>query len=957
VRQIQVSETIAHRDHIHVIAVRQQDDGDSLADESPEIGPKPGRPDDCRALLWTWHRSWCYAPVDMPQIKPTRIDLMSVLRRGLQRLVAFFRPDRLDRELRDEIALHLELAADDYRQRGLSPQEAHRMAAMKLGAVDAAREQHREARGLPTLDSVIQDLGYALRGFRREPGFTLIAVLILALGIGANTAVFSVVNPLLLRPLPFHEAQQLMWLENQEQGGGGLSGRTFQVGQFEELSRNSRAFDDMSAYFAFFGFFQFTLTGHGEPERLAGVPVAPRFFELLGVQPLHGRLFVPGEHKLNAPTAVLLGYRLWQSHFHADPSIVGQAITVNDQPFTVVGILPSDFDFASTFMPGVKVDFFLAAQLDGIRTQGNTLSVVGRLKPGLSPQAGRDDIAELLPRLNKQHPEWGTLHARVSELKEFVSGRMRRSLFVLWGAVWLVLLIVCANLSNLLLARTAARSKEIAVRMALGAGRGRVLRHLLTEGVVLSLVAAVVSMPLAFALTGALADRAGLDIPLLAHVRVDGAALLFTALVAIVAGLAFGTLPALKVSGRDLHVTLKEHNRGSTDGRGHAWVRSSLVVVEVTLACVLLVGAGLLLRSFIQILDVDLGFQPTRAFAVRLGVPNGLGGPPLLARLDEAVRRVRAIPGVDAAGLTDALPLDRNRTWGIQVPGARADGRDDQGVLAFLYVVGPGYLQAMGIPLDAGREFTAEDNLADRPPVVLINESMARRLWPNQQAVGRQIRTGGFKQPLTIVGVVGDVRQSSLDEGAVLQVYIGERYFGSPPDLIVRSTMSPETLASSLRRTIGDLDSRMTTTDFRALDGLVERAVSPRRFLVTLLGGFSLLALTLACLGIYGVVSYTVSQRVQEIGIRMALGATTEQVCGQIIGGTVRLAAMGIAVGILISLGLARLIASLLFGTSPTDPATFAVTALALMLMAIVAGAIPAIRATRIDPMTALRLD
>jgi putative ABC transport system permease protein len=882
--------------------------------------------------------------------------VLGALRRGLHRVGAFFRPNEHDRELREEMALHLELAADDYTQQGFSPQEARRMAAMKLGAIGAAREEHREARGLPSLDSVIQDFGYALRGFRREPGFTLIAVAILALGIGANTAVFSVINPLLLRPLPFRDAKQLMWIENGEQGGDGLSARTFQVGQFEELKKNSRAFDDMSAYFAFFGFFQFTLTGHGEPEKLAGLPVAPRFFEVLGVQPVSGRLFIPDEHKLNAPTAMLLSYRLWQSHFHGDPSIVGQAVTINEVPFTVVGILPADFDFSSTFMPGVKVDFFIAAQLDGMRTWGNTLSVIGHLKPGVSPQVAQEDTADLITRLAKLHPEWGVLNARATELKEFVSGRMRRSLFVLWGAVGLVLLIVCANLSNLLLARTAARSKEIAVRMALGAGRGRVLRQLLTEGVVLSLVGAALGVPLAYALTSYLKGRAGLDIPLLAQVQVDGAALLFTAIVAILAGLTFGTIPALKVSSRDLHATLKEHNRGSTDGRRHAWVRSSLVIVEVTLACVLLVGAGLLMRSFVQILDVDLGFRPAQAYAVRLGQPKALNPQQLQTQLEETVRRVREIPGVEAAGLTDALPLDRNRTWGLQVPGARTDGRDDLQVLAFVYIVGPGYLPAMGIPLKEGREFTAEDSLPNRPPVMMINESLARRLFPNQQAVGRQVRNGGFKVPLTIVGVVGDVRQTSVDEKPALQMYCSLGPGNLSSDLIVRSTMTPEALTSSLRRTIGALDPRMTSTDFRPLDGLVDRAVSPRRFLVTLLGGFSALALLLACLGIYGVVSYTVSQRVQEIGVRMALGATAAAVGQQIIGGTLRLATIGIATGLIISLALARLIASLLFGISPTDPATFAATALALMLIAICAGAVPAIRAARIDPMTALRV-
>jgi predicted permease len=413
-------------------------------------------------------------------------------------------------------------------------------------------------------------------------------------------------------------------------------------------------------------------------------------------------------------------------------------------------------------------------------------------------------------------------------------------------------------------------------------------------------------------------------------------------------------IPALKISGRDLHATLKEHNRGSTDGRGHAWVRSALVVIEVTLACVLLVGAGLLLRSFIQILDIDLGFQPSRAFAMRIETPPDLKPEQRWPRLTEMTRRVAAIPGVEAAGLTDALPLDRNRSWGVSVPGQRYDGQPS--LSAFVYVTGPGYLKAMGIPLKAGRELAAEDT-ADRPPVFMINESLARRLYPNQDPIGKVANVGGFSKPVTIIGVVSDVRQTSLDEAPALQMYISQSLSDRGGDLIVRSTLPAASVASSVRATIRTLDPALTTTDVRPLENLVEHAVSPRKFLVTLLGGFSLLALTLACLGIYGVVSYGVSQRVQEIGVRMALGATAGDVGRQVIGGTLRLAIIGIALGLVVSLALARLIATLLFGTSPADLSTFASTALVLTIVAIVAGAVPAIRAARIDPMSALRAD
>jgi predicted permease len=557
--------------------------------------------------------------------------------------------------------------------------------------------------------------------------------------------------------------------------------------------------------------------------------------------------------------------------------------------------------------------------------------------------------------LNEQHRDWrGQAAAKLTTLKDFVSGQMRRSLFVLWGAVGLVLLIVCANLSNLLLARSSSRGKEIAVRMALGASRARIVRQLLTEGVLLSLAGAAVGVPLAYALTTYLAGSATMSVPLLHQVKVDGAALLFTALVAMTCGVLFGTIPALRLSGRDPHNALKEQSRGSTEGRGHAWVRSALVIAEVTLASVLLVCAGLLLRSFVHLLDVDLGFKPSQTFAVRIDLSGNRTPEQRRAVLDEMTRRVAAMPGVEAAGMTDALPLDRNRTWGISAPGDGADRSRSAG--AFVYVVGPGYLRAMGIPLKAGRDFGEQDT-AKSLRVIIVNESLARRLYPNQQALGRVATVGGDSAS-TIVGVVADVRQSSVEEASALQMYLIQSQ-SSPvsTDLVIRSTLPAASLMSNVRSTLGALDPSLLSTDFRAIDTLVERAVSPRRFLLTLLGGFSILALVLACLGIYGVVSYGVSQRVQEIGIRMALGATAVDVSRQVIGGTLRLALIGIALGLAISLALARLIASLLYGTSPTDFTTFAATAAALTLVALVAGAIPALRAARIDPMSALRAD
>jgi predicted permease len=814
--------------------------------------------------------------------------------------------------------------------------------------------QHSTSTDLrPTLSSVRQDLRYALRGFRREPGFTAIAVAILALGIGANTAVFSLVNPLLLRPLPFPNADSLVWIAP-DVDALGLSGRTYPTGVFEELRRHNTSFEDLTAYFAFFGFDSFTLTGRGEAERFVGVRVAPRFFEVLGVQPEAGRFFTPEELVPNGPRAVILTHGVWQRRFAADPSIVGQAVTINDEPVTIAGVLPADFDFASVFVPGTRVDLFVPAVLETMRPWGNTMAVIGRLKQGVSVQAARSEFVELLPRLNRLHPDWGPRTARLTELKTHVSGRMQRSLVVLWGAVGLVLLIVCANLSNLLLARTAARSKEIAVRLALGAGRARIVRQLVTEGIVLSMTGAAVGIPLAYALTAYVKTSVTLSVPLLHRVEVDGTALIFTAAIAILAGVTFGALPALRISGRNPHDALREQGRGSTDSRRHAWIRSALVVSEVALACVLLVGAGLLLRSFLRLQEVELGFQPSRAIAVRVDPNAQLAPDKRRALLGELTRRVAALPGVEAAGLTDALPLDRNRTWNIGVPGV-VYSASVRRPIAFVYVTGPGYMKAMGIPIKAGRDFLDQDT-ATSAPVMIVNESLARRLWPDADPVGRFAVTGN-NPPLKVVGVVADVRQTSLEEHAEFQMYFVYTQSGASADLIVRSQLPPATLAATVRATLGALDPTLVTTDVRPLEQLVDRAVSPRRFLLTLLGGFSLLALTLACLGIYGVVSYTVSRRVQEMGVRMALGATAGDVCRLVLTGTLKVALAGVVLGSLASLGVARLIATFLFGTSSTDPLTFASTAVLLTMVAMVAGYIPARRASRVEPMSALRAD
>jgi predicted permease len=794
-----------------------------------------------------------------------------------------------------------------------------------------------------------RDFRYAWRGLLRERGLTATAVLILAIGIGANTAVFSLIRPVLLKPLPFEDAGSLVWVANT---GTSLSGATFQVATYEALSKQSTSFSEWTAYFAFFGYGVNSLTGLGDPERVSIVDVAPRFFEVLGVRPANGRLFLSEEYQPNAPGVVLVSHEFWTRRLGANPAVVGTALGLNDRPTLIAGVLPPTFNFSSIFTPGTRVDFVKPATLEPMKPWGNTMSLIARLKPGTSIESARAELETLAPAIRAATPELFRFGTRVTPLQEHVSGSMRRPLLVLWGAVGLVLLIVCANVSNLLLARSTARAKEFAVRLALGAGRGRIVQQLALEGVVLAGLGGALGIPLAYLLTTLVKQNVTLAIPLLSQVHVDGFALLVTAGVAIGTGLLFSILPGLRLARTDPQSALTDQSRGTTAGRQHAWVRSSLVVAEVVIACVLLVGTGLLLRSFVNLLDVDLGFRPAESTVLTLKVSRDRSTEQTVALFTEAAKRVRGLSAVQAAGLTDALPLDRNRTWGLGVPGQTyAPGQRPGG---YTYIVGPGYLSAMGMTLVRGRDF-ADTDTVNTTPVLIVSESLARQLYPSEDALGRLAQVRGDR-PHTIIGIVADVRQTSLDERGSSQLYLVYTQGGGfATDLVVRSSTPPSAYIGVVRQELASIDPTLVVTDIRPLAGLVDRSVSPRRFVVSLLTGFALFALLLASLGIYGVVSYGVNQRVQEIGVRMALGASGRDVRRQVLAGTLRLAVVGIAVGLAAALALGRVLGSLLFNTSATDLATFGWAALALLAVACAAGYLPALRASRIPPMQALQ--
>jgi predicted permease len=873
-------------------------------------------------------------------------------------------------DVRDELRFHLESKTEELMALGLSRDQARKEAERNFGSVPAvqhigeqlgARMERRKNLRDYWADCR-QDIRYTLRMLRNNPGFAIVSILVLALGIGANVAVFSVIDTMLLRPLPFADSQQLVWftggrqLDEKTLAAAGLSGVTYTVDAYQEFQRYNHSFASVAAYQTFYGSLGYKLTGWGQPKQIVAVEVSDNFFPTLGVQASLGRLFTEQECQKGGAPAALLSYFFWKNKFAADPAIVGKVVTINGAPVTVIGVLPASFDFGSVFSPGMQVDLFVPAVMDFWRTWGNTLAIVGRLKPGVTVAQAQAEADQLFPHLKTLHPDWYENYAStLATLKDHVSGKLRRSLVVLCCAVGLILLIVCVNLSNLQLARAAARSKEFAMRLAVGAGRERLIRQLLTESLILSVAGAVVGLVFAYAIIFYLAHQGSITLPLLHTLHIDGDALLWTVVSGLAMGLLFGLAAAVKMSKGNVQESLKDNSSGLASGRSHERFRSTLVITEVALACVLMVGAGLLLRSFLRVLDVDLGFEPTHAAAMLVDLPLAKDDKELGKRaavFEDIITRVGGLPGVQAAGISDMLPLDRNRSWGLSAVGR--DSRDrDTGVL--VYLVTPGYLGAIGARLVAGRDFSWHDTTSTQK-VVLINEAAARREWPNQSAVGK-FADGLYKTPAQVAGVVANLHESSLEQASTPAIYVPmtQNSDAEGATLIVRSKVDPDSLAAPVLETLRATNPEQPANEFRPLKSLVDHSVSPRRFFVVLVGTFAVLGVLLAALGVYGVISYSVTQRTSEIGLRMALGATGGRVQRDVLWDTLRLALTGVALGTIASLAAARLIYSLLFDTSVVDPFTYIWMALALTAVALLAGFLPARRASRIEPMAALR--
>lgn len=879
--------------------------------------------------------------------------MIDLLRQMAARIRAHFGFTHIEPDLKDEFESHVALAAEEHMRNGMTEEQAQRAARLDLGSVATLREEHREVRGLPFLDTLFQDLRYASRTLRRDAVFTVCAILIAGLGIGASTTIFSVVNALLLRPLPFADASRLVWLGNIADDR--VSEWTFQVGNVLDLREQNKSFSDLAGYFGFAQAGDDKLTGEGEPVRLNSVRVSCNFFPLLGVRPLIGRFLTDEECKWAGPRATLLSYGMWRDRYASDPGIVGRKLTLNETPVSVVGVMPEWFDFGSVFVPGTHFDLFEPFPLAPETNRwGNTLALVGHMNPGVTVASAQAEFTALAKRIETEHPERNSLRPTLKSLNDHVNGRFRPALVLLAFAVGVVMLIVCANLANLQIARAATRQKEMAIRVALGAGRGRLVRQMLTESLVLAGFGCVPGLALAVAGTRLFAHLESFNIPLLSSVRLDSAALGFTVALALLTGLAFGLVAALLAPTLAVHETLKDSNRGSASGgRRHTWIRSSLVVAEIAFACVLLVGTGLLVRSFLHVLDVNLGFQPERAAALQID-PGGEYSTRVKrnAYVDQVLSIVRSTTGISAAGITDTLPFTRGeRSWSVAGKGQVFEkGHYPE---TFIRVVTDGYLQAAGISLIAGREFTERDATSTEP-VAIINETLARILWPGQNAVGQVIDQDGGRR---IVGVVAGIRHRALEEtsGAEMYLPLRQRDGMNGIDLVVRTSLRPTDLAATLRAALKPIAPNINGSEFRPLQQLIDKAASPRRFVVLLLAGFSGFALILAALGIYALIAYSVNQRTQEFGIRMALGAGALDLQRRVLFQTLLLAGMGVLIGVGASWILARSLTTLLFGVTAADPLTFAAMVVVLCGVAGIAGYLPARRASKIDPMIALR--
>ena len=873
-------------------------------------------------------------------------------------------------EIVEELAQHLEQVYERSLKGGATKAEAKQTALLELSGDDFLREIQRsqkpvrEAPVLETsgrsnlLNDFLQDLRYALRMLLKNPAFTIVAVIALALGIGANTAIFSVVNTVLLRPLPYKDPERLVMVW-EDASKHGYPRDTPAAANFVDWRDQNQVFEGMAAI----ADESFNLTGAGDPERLEGRRVSANLFPMLGVEPQIGRVFSAAEDQPGSQRVVLLSYGLWQRRFGGDPSIVGKPLTLNGESHTVVGVMPARFQFPTSDDQAWVPIAFTPEQ--AARRNRHYLQVVARLKPGVSLGQAQTEMSTIATRLEQQYPQSNAdLGATVTSLHEHLVGDIRPALLILLGAVSLVLLIACANVANLLLARAAVRQKEIAVRIALGARRLRLVRQFLTESVLLSTLGGIVGLAIAF--TGLVLLRTFIpeNISQAREISIDLKVLGFTLFVSVLTGVIFGLAPAIQAVRFNQSETLKEGGRDAATGGSGKRLRSVLVMAEVAISLVLLIGAGLLINSFLRLRNVDPGFRADNLLTMKIVLPE-----PKYEEFErrqafytDLVQRVESIAGVRSAAVTTNLPLYRQgNSITVRIEG-KPEPPPGQEQVVVTRIISPGYFDTMTIPLLSGRKLNDQDVATSRNASAVISETMARRFWPNEDPVGKRFAPGRVTSDedwINVVGVVKDVRQFELTAEPRPQMYLSYRQAGffAPRDLVVKTDIEPTSMAATVRNAVWEIDKDQPVSDIRTMEAILADSIARQRFSMLLLAIFAGVALILAAVGIYGVMSYSVAQRTHEIGIRMALGAQTGAVLKLAVGYGMKLVIIGIVVGLIAAFALTRLMSTLLFGVTATDPTTFTLISLLLVGVAALASYIPARRATKVDPIIALRYE
>jgi putative ABC transport system permease protein len=888
--------------------------------------------------------------------------MWATLRAAFSRIrgAAAGRGTRADAEFDQELASHLEMLADENVKRGMAPEEAWRVARLQLGGEAQLRETNRELRGLPFFETLAQDVRYALRMLRKNPGFTAVAVLTLALGIGANTAIFSVVYAVLLKPLPYPRPSELFNVSQYpvSEKGSKIGGWSYL--NLEDLRRDSNIFTAVAGSNAH----QLTLTGRGEPAMMNASVVTGEFFAVFGEPPLLGRAITPEDAKIGAAPVVVLSENLWRSVFHSDPNIIGESINLDKKAFTVIGVMPSGFRFpqlteSEQLWVPLPQDPLFGAWID--RRGGHWLAVTARVKPDVSMAQAQTELDTIADRMAKDFPaenrDW---LISIAPLQTVMTGDVRMALFAILGAVGLVLLIACANIANLLLTRATSRAREMAVRATLGAGSARIVRQLLSETAVLGLLGGIAGVALAYWGVKVLSAMVPASVPRVNAIQVDHFVLGFALALSLLASVGFGLAPALFAANADLQSNLREGTGRSGESVGRRRMRSVLAAAEIALAMVLLVAAGLLLRSFSRIMSTDPGFQAENVVKADVSLPRfEYSTPEKWSNFaTQLMTQVQSEPGMQNSAIAVPMPIsDGFVNLGFEIVGAPPPSPGSQQTADYA-AVSSGYFRVMAIPLLAGRTFNEHDTM-DAPRVTMISKTLAQQYFPNENPLGKQLSFSFPPDPGTpreIVGVVGDVRDIALDKTPGAMMYVPFAQAPLPGAIVVvLSGMSTANVSAAVQRSVAKIDKDLPVVDVKKMPGELEESVAQPRFRTMLLGLFAAMALVLAATGIFGVISYSVSCQTHDIGIRVALGASRKSILRMVLRETLLLAGIGLAVGIPCALAASHLIAHLLFNVSANDPLTIACVGLGLAAVATIAGYIPARRAMETDPMLALR--